>query len=128
MKIPYNTALNPPAPFLPVQVSNLAGGSLVSVSAKIDTGADISAIPAALISRLNLKPAGEMMVEGYDGAQSTIYCYDVILHVDQLRLVGLSAITFAEGYVLLGRDVLNLMQIMLDGPALSTEVINSQDQ
>ena len=68
------------------------------------------------------------MVEGYNGAQSTIYCYDVILHVNQLRMVGLSTIAYAEDYVLLGRDVLNLMQVMLDGPALSTEVISSQDQ
>jgi hypothetical protein len=122
MNIPYNTSIKPPAPFVPVHVSNLADIDGVSVSAKIDTGADISAIPAALIDRLNLTPAGEIVVEGYNGVQSTIYCYDVILRVDQLQMVGLSTIAFAEDYVLLGRDVLNLMRVLLDGPAFSTEV------
>ena len=122
MKIPYNASIEPPAPFVPVQVSNLADVERVPVSAKIDTGADISVIPATLIARLDLTPAGEIVVEGYNGVQSIIYCYDVILRIDQLRVVGLSAIAFAEEYVLLGRDVLNLMRVLLDGPALSTEV------
>lgn len=122
MNIPYNASLKPPAPFLPVSVSNLADVDRVPVSAKIDTGTDISAIPAALIDRLNLTPASEIVVEGYNGLQSTLYCYDVILRVDRLRVVGLSTIAFAEDYVLLGCDVLNLMRVLLDGPALSTEV------
>ncbi len=124
MKVPYNSSLLPPAPFLPVRLSNLADDSEpLSISAKVDTGADVSAILARLIESLHLAPADEIEVEGYDGRRATLYCYDVILHVDQLRVVGLSVIAFTEDYVLLGRDVLNLLRLLLDGPALSVETL-----
>lgn len=127
MKAPYHSALIPPAPFLPVRISNLADNSgPLSIPAKIDTGADVTAIPARLIESLRLVPAGEIEVEGYDSRRATLYCYDVVLHVDQLRVVGLSVIAFTEDYVLLGRDVLNLLKILLDGPALSVETLPIQ--
>lgn len=127
MKAPYNSALIPPAPFLPVRISNLADNSgALSIPAKIDTGADVTAIPARLIESLRLAPAGEIEVEGYDSRRAALYCYDVVLHVDQLRVVGLSVIAFTEDYVPLGRDVLNLLKILLDGPALSVETLPIQ--
>ena len=124
MKVPYNTSINPPAPFLPVRISNLADVEPVSLQAQVDTGADITAIPAQLIDRLGLVPADEIEVEGYDGHRSAIYCYDVILHIDGLRVVGLSTIAFAEDHVLLGRDILNLLRVLLDGPAFSLETLS----
>jgi hypothetical protein len=71
-------------------------------------------------------PADEIEVEGYDGRRATLYCYDVILYVDQLHVAGLSVIAFTEDYVLLGRDVLNLLKLLLDGPALSVEILPAQ--
>ena len=68
-------------------------------------------------------PAGEIEVEGYDSRRATIRAYDVNLQVDQLSVNGLLVIGFAEDYVLLGRDVLNRLRILLDGPALTTEIL-----
>jgi hypothetical protein len=45
------------------------------------------------------------------------------LQIDQLRVNGLLVIGFAEDYVLLGRDVLNRLRILLDGPALTAEIL-----
>ena len=123
MRFPYSASLNPPAPFLPVRVSNLTGAGPTTVSAKIDTGADITAIPAYFVEQLDLAPAGELVVEGYDGQRATVLCYDIVLHVDRLRVVGLSVVAFAEDYALLGRDVLNRLRILLDGPELTTEIL-----
>ncbi len=124
MKVPYNTSLNPPAPFLPVRISNLADSEPVTIPAKIDSGADITAVPIQLIGQLNLALAGEIQVEGYDGHPSTINCYDIILQVEHLRVEGLLVIAFNEDYLLLGRDVLNLLKLLLDGPALSLETLS----
>ena len=93
------------------------------VRAKLDTGADLTAIPTALIERLHLMPAGEIEVEGYDSRRATVRAYDVSLEIDQLNVAGLLVIGFAEDYVLLGRDVLNRLRILLDGPALTTEIL-----
>ncbi len=124
MKASYDTSLLPPAPFLPVRLASLADHSeSITVQAKLDTGADLTVIPTVLIERLHLMPAGEIEVEGYDSRRATIRAYDVNLQVDQLSMVGLLVIGFAEDYVLLGRDVLNRLRVLLDGPALTTEIL-----
>ena len=125
MKIAYNSALNPPAPFLSVEISALIGTQAQSIPAKIDTGADITAIPTQVIDQLGLTPAGEIKVEGYDGRSSTSYYYDIILQIDRLKLTGLAAIPLHEEYALLGRDVLNQLQLLLDGPALTLEILSA---
>ncbi len=124
MKASYDTSLSPPAPFLPVRLASLADHSeSITVQARLDTGADLIAIPAALIERLRLVPAGEIEVEGYDGRRTTLRAYDVNLQIDQLSVAGLLVIGFAEDHVLLGRDVLNRLRVLLDGPALTAEIL-----
>jgi len=124
MKATYDTSLFPPAPFVPVRLASLADRSEpVAVRAKIDTGADLTVIPARLVEQLQLMPAGEIEVEGYDGRRATLRTYDVNLHIDQLSLPGLLVIAFSEDYVLPGRDVLNRLRVLLDGPALTTEIL-----
>jgi hypothetical protein len=69
MKVSYDTSWLPPAPFLPVQLASLAEHSAaITVQARLDTGADLTAIPYAL-------------------------------------------------------DVLNRLRLLLDGPALTTEIL-----
>jgi len=92
MKTTYDTSLQPPAPFVPVRLASLADRSeRIAVQAKIDTGADLTVIPARLVEQLQLMPAGEIEVEGF----------------------------------LLGRDVLNRLRVLLDGPALTAEILMS---
>jgi hypothetical protein len=59
----------------------------------------------------------------YDSRCASILAYDVNLQIDQLNVVGLLVIGLAEDYVLLGRDVLNRLRVLLDGPALTTEIL-----
>ena len=102
MKAAYDTSLLPPAPFVPVRLASLADhAEPVTIQAKIDTGADLTVIPARLIEQLPLMPAGEIEVEGYDGRRATIQVYDVNLQIDQLSVTGLLVIGFAEDYVYL---------------------------
>lgn len=124
MRIPYDASIVPPAPFVPVRLSNLAGGpEAASVPAKIDTGADVSAVPTGLVNQLGLVPAGEIQVEGYDGQISAVHVYDVVLGILDLRIIGLAVIAIPENYVLLGRDVLNTLRLLFDGPALVLEIL-----
>jgi hypothetical protein len=124
MKVPYDTSWLPAAPFLPVRLASLAEQSeTIAVQAKLDTGADLAAVPYALIERLQLVPAGEIEVEGYNSRRETMRAYDVNLQVDQLNANGLLVIGFAEDYVLLGRDVLKRLRLLLDGPALTAEIL-----
>ena len=64
-----------------------------------------------------------MPVQTYDGRTAVVEFYDIVLRVADMRIVGLTVVTFEQEYALLGRDVLNLLRLLLDGPAESLEVL-----
>ena len=120
---PYDRDIEPPAPFLKVQV-HLPGHPDVaqSIHAKLDTGADVSAIPTFLVEELNLCPESQLLIEGYDLHLVTLHTYYVALVVAQARFRRLEVITFPEKYMLLGRDVLNHFYTHLNGPELTFDL------
>ena len=104
----YNEEEQPPAPFLDVVVHHPEDtAQMVQVQAKIDTGADISAVSATLVAQLGLPIASKMNVEGYDGVATTVSTYSVLIEIGQARFSVREVISISETYVLLGRDVLN---------------------
>lgn len=116
---PYDRDVEPPAPFLRVLVHPPGHPDVAqSIRAKLDTGADVSAIPASLVEELSLRPESQLLIEGYDLRLVTLHTYYVALVVAQVRFRRLEVITFPEKYVLLGRDVLNHFYARLNGPEL----------
>jgi hypothetical protein len=116
----YNREVAPPAPFFEVAIhhpENLEQAA--RLQAKIDTGADISAIPTGLVSQLQLPVASKMLVEGYDGVSVTVSSYSVLFEVAGTRFENWEVIAFPDDYVLLGRDILNHYYIQLNGPELT---------
>ncbi|HUV91112.1 MAG TPA: aspartyl protease family protein [Anaerolineae bacterium] len=90
--------------------------------AKLDTGADISAIPVSLLEELNLLPESQLLIEGYDLRRVTLPTYYIALVVAQVRFRRLEVIAFPEDYILLGRDVLNHFYARLNGPKLTFDL------
>jgi hypothetical protein len=85
----------------------------------IDSGADITLVPEASIDELKstLNPSESYRVEGFDGPS--------VVQSLQLDLVFLGK-TFTGRYLIinseagiLGRDILNLLALVLDGPHLN---------
>jgi predicted aspartyl protease len=119
----YNQEEQPPAPFLDVVVYHPEDTThAVRIQAKIDTGADISAIPATLVAQLGLPIASKMVVEDYNGVSTTVSTYSVLIEVTQSRFRSREIISIPEAYVLLGRDVLNHFYIHLNGPELTFDL------
>jgi hypothetical protein len=121
----YNSQVTPPAPFLYVTVSspNDLRDGVSDVPAQLDTGADFSVVPARLVERLRLVQLDETPIAGFGGH----------ITVEPTFLIGLAVQPYApdivrvvasreEPFVLLGRDVLNRFEIVLDGPRLVFEV------
>ncbi len=54
--------------------------------------------------------------------------YDIIIRVAQFKLVGLPVVAFSADSILLGRDVLNLLRLLLDGPALTLEILEAANR
>lgn len=110
--IPYDASYLPPAPVLLVAVSAL-GGDRVMVPMMIDTGADVTLLPADVIGALRLPRVDSITVSGFGGAR-----VEAAVHAATLAIAGRDRIArvVASGEALLGRDALAALTVELDGP------------
>ena len=123
MRIDYNQSIDPPAPFISIVVAHpLRSTSEQQVMAKIDSGADITALPMNVVQQLNLPTNHFLEIAGYDNQVVSLPVYDTRLTLAHIR-VRLETVAISENHAILGRDVLNLLRLMLDGPALTLEIL-----
>ncbi len=114
-------SFDPPAPTARVSLRNPQNGEIVSdIGMLLDSGADVTLIPAAAAHQLALTVEPDMVVEvmGFEGTVT-------IASVVQLEM-SFSGKTFRGRFLLtdqawgvIGRDVLNLVTLLLDGPGLT---------
>lgn len=113
----YDTRHNPPAPVAPVTVANVVQRRRHRSSpALLDTGSDITAIPRSLANTLRLYPIGQIRLEDVQAQTIQVLTYAVQLTVADLIIPRLEVILTGLDHVVLGRDVLNLLYILLSGP------------
>ncbi len=112
---------SPPAPVARVTIRNASRNkSVTDVPMLIDTGADATLIPRALlpflgISEESLKPS-EFSLIGFDGSRSPAILVSAELEFLGKRLRG-EYLLIEAPYGVLGRDVLNLFRLIFDGPS-----------
>ena len=120
---PYNQQLEPPAPFLDVVIRHPhSPDQMHRVTAKVDTGADLSAIPQAVATELGLLPAQTIVAESFDGVRTRIETYAVIMEVAQARFRYIEVILIPDDHALIGRDILNHFYAHLNGPDLTFDL------
>ncbi len=72
----YDRTISPPAPFLDILLHSPTDAALeISVPAKLDTAADITAIPEIALESLKLQAGDEIPVSGYDGRLASVHTY-----------------------------------------------------
>ncbi len=120
----YNTQLQPPAPFVHLLLRNPADGSeLPAVPAQIDTAADLTVLPQALVKNLGLAQIGSMLIGGLGGITYTLPTYVVLVGIHDLAMQPVKVVASAdEAWPLLGRDLLNAVRLTLDGPQSVLEI------
>src|SRR5262245_48031327 len=120
----YNAQVHPPAPFVLVTLRNpVSGAELKDVPAQLDTAADRTLLPLALVQALTLPATGSMAVGGVGGTVTTMTMYASLLGVHTLPPCMVEVVAHPdEQWALLGRDVLNALRLFLDGPGLALEI------
>lgn len=112
---------NPPAPIAKIILRNPADGNTVSdIPMLIDTGADISLIPQYAVIRLGMTAlSGESYkLMGFDGNITDAPVIRLDMSFMKKTFRGLFLIIEKE-LGILGRDVLNHISIILNGPLLT---------
>jgi hypothetical protein len=118
----YDQDVQPPVPFIDVVIGRSEDSEKVTIRAKIDTAADVSAIPTKVIEQLGLPIAKKLIVKGYDDIPTPVFTYNILLEVAQVQFGNLRVIATPRAYVILGRDVLNHFYIHLNGPELTFDL------
>ena len=120
----YAQQESPPAPYVLVSIGRFDGqATLVDLPAKVDSGADRTGIPLQVATQLALDEIDQRPFAGLGSVITTLSIYRAVLTVrGQTSIVADAAGAPGEPHILLGRDVLNLYRVVLDGPGLRVKV------
>lgn len=124
IRVAYNSQKRPPAPFVLAEViSPLDGSKVTNVPAQIDTAADRALVPLNLLESLNLAAIDQIVIGGVGGNQEAMPLFVVEIGFFSMppQLVCVVAHP-EEPWILLGRDLLNLFRLVLDGPEGTLEI------
>ncbi len=120
---PYEVSEQPPAPYVDLEIKpSFSTMSFLRYRAKVDSGAAMTVISSSLVDQWRLKPFSVVIVRGYNGQASTRPTYLVDLTIGNKKFTQLEVTLSLRTNVLLGRDVLNHLRIVLDGPRQTTEI------
>jgi hypothetical protein len=117
-------AYDPPMPVLDIGVSRPGVNVLsATVAAVVDTGADGSLLPLDVLEQAGAIFVDRAYVRGITGQRQAVDLYLITIHLGRFRITGIRAIALPPGNAaILGRDVLNHLDITLRGPAGVTEI------
>lgn len=121
---------NPPAPLARVTLRNAGAGKTVSdVPMLIDSGADVTLIPQQSVTLLgvSIEPDTGYEVMGFDGRKSIAQAVSLDLIFLRRAFRGRFLVSNQEWGVV-GRDVLNHVSVLLDGPRLLWDEQKSSGQ
>lgn len=128
MATDYSRRYVPPMPVLMIRLSAPEAAPVGrSIAAVIDTGADVCLMPRALLASLELAIGEPVLIRGQWGEPIAATRYPIDLHLEQGVIPGIDVVSDPDGReVILGRNVLNKLRLLLDGPDLSTVVLTSK--
>jgi len=118
MRYSYDSRYDPPVPVVEVALgtpgSDFSIGPLLSI---VDTGADITIVPTEYLKQLNAPVVASGYLRSPWGGRHGVKIYEVQMRVGGHELYGVEVASEPGGpEVLLGRNVLNQLDLQLDGP------------
>ena len=124
MKYPYDTTYEPPLPGAPVVLRNSEEGLRTEqVQALFGTGSDGSLVPIAFLAEILAPPMADTHIRSHWGEWRAAQLFAVDIELGNLRLPGAFVVGDEQGKeIVLGRNVLNKLRLLLDGPAEQSDI------
>ncbi len=121
----YDRNYFPSFPVMEMVVIATGTGQSQAVTGLIDSGSDATQIPLHILQAIDARDIDDRWVRDYYGTRRQIPIYAVQLQIGSIILYGMEVIG-REGTdeVLVGRDVLNQLNVKLNGLANITEISN----
>ncbi len=125
-EFPYDTTYDPALPVCAVTLTARTTGQEVQLTAIVDTGADGTIIPVQYLHRIGAWRAFETGLRSQWGERRSVFLYLVDLRIGALTLPGTYVVGDELGFeVILGRNVLNQLHLLLNGPSQTLRFVNS---
>ncbi len=119
-----DSRFSPPAPLALVTLRNPESGAVqANVPMLLDTGADVSLLPQSAISALGSTATSDRHYElvGFDGSKSVAPVVRAELIFLERTFRG-QFLIIEQDWGILGRNILNSVSLLLDGPRLTWEL------
>lgn len=133
MSTDYSRQRLPPAPVLEVKLSQPGEiAQTEAMAALIDTGGDFTTAPLNWLLQIDAPEVRWAYLRGLWSEQRPVTLYLVDLHLEHSVLPGVEVIGIEEDdieveddrEIVLGRNVLNQLILLLDGPHRQTEILD----
>jgi predicted aspartyl protease len=122
MKRALSRAFDPPAPVVPIQLRAPGGVDSTTLEGKLDTGADLCAVPEHYVATLNLPPVRTVRASGFLGAPQETIVYRVDITIDGVDFSRVEALATRRPYAIIGRNVMRRLVLRVDGPKERLEI------
>jgi predicted aspartyl protease len=124
MKYPFNRTYQPPFPAVEIVLHNSEDGLHTTVQdALLDTGADGTLVPITFLQDILAPALSDTRIRSHWGEWRSVQLFLVDIQLDNLKLPNIFVIGDEQGdEIILGRDVLNKLRLLLDGPANLTNL------
>ncbi len=124
MKFPYDIHFQPPFPVLPIRLSNeQRGNPTETLMALVDTGADGSLVPLSILRQIRAPAVMDKRLRSHWGEWRAVQMFVVDVELVNRKLPSVLVVGDELGEeVVIGRNLLNRLRLLLDGPAQLTEL------
>lgn len=116
----YSRNYYPAAPIIEIKLRSPYRVS-EGLQAFVDSGADCTIVPLTVLQSINANYADKGYITGTTGVQQSVGLYEIQVQVGNDIIYGIDAAAYGEE-IILGRDVLNQITILLDGPLAVCEI------
>ncbi len=121
--VPYDEVYDPPAPVIPFTLLVRSTGKQVNLNGFVDTGADGTIIPVGYLREIGARRAFAVGLKSQWGERRQVFLYLVDVRIDTIPLSGIYVVGDELGNeAILGRNVLNHLKLLLDGPNALAEL------
>jgi len=124
VKYPYLKNYHPAMPALKIWLGYpteaLTIGPLVAI---VDTGADSTLVPQQWLDKIEAPFSDEARLRSHWGEWREVALFTIDLGIETMRLPSVEVVGDDEGTeVILGRNVLQRLKMLLDGPSSQVEI------